>query len=176
MWLICLLKFFPKLSSGCLSVYLWRNVFALTLLSLIIQPDEFVAISIYFGGKIMGSAFCSNSDVFVGGLSCIWASIFPSPCWWLEVQGGCWAQVSWKVPDSSTALFTVVGDTHIHYRHLRKGHRERWRAAVNCLSITLLGFHIAKSVMLAHEGPWPDWLFCTLVTSAWMSDMWNPKA
>ncbi len=62
----------------------------------------------------MGSAFCSNSDVFVGGLSWIWASIFPSPCWWWEVQGRCWAQVSWKVPDSSTALFTVLGDTHTH--------------------------------------------------------------
>lgn len=176
MWLIGLSSFFPKPSSDRSSVFSQHNVFAFTLLSFLIAPDEFAAISVYFGEKIMGSAFCSNSDVFVGGLGWIWASIFPSLCWWWEVQGGCWAQVSWKVPDSSTALFTVVGDTHIHYRHLRKGHRERWRAAVNCLSITLLGFHIAKSVMLAHEGPWPDWLFCTPVTLAWMSDTWKPKA
>lgn len=122
----------------------------------LMNPVEYIGI-IWEGGDNGVHILWKRRNVFVGERRRIWTSISPSYVGDRAVWGRCWAQVNWQVLDSAAALFTAPGDTHIHYRHLGKGHREKWRAAANCLSITLLSFHVAKSVTAVNQRP-GQWL------------------
>lgn len=84
--------------------------------------------------------------------SSIWVPVFDD--WVAFCEDG--VQVWGQVCDSALTLFRTAGGTQIHCTHLRKGHREKWRTAANCLSIPLLVFVTTICYPLCHTGQ-PVW-------------------
>lgn len=74
---------------------------------------------------------------------------------WLAF-GEDWVQEWCLVCDSALALFRTAEGSKRHCTHVRKGHREKWKTAANCLSSPLLVFLTTICYPVWHAGG-PMW-------------------
>lgn len=84
--------------------------------------------------------------------SSIWVLVFDD---WLAF-GEDWVQEWCLVCDSALALFRTAEGSKRHCTHVRKGHREKWKTAANCLSSPLLVFLTTICYPVWHAGG-PMW-------------------